>query len=107
MRSFIVAPALLVKRSGGNQIRSIWLSAEMASYFIFTSSVRACGQHDSREAMCEIKIPVGRNAGTIDVAIASQHALVGCDRARFRPDLSGAVCELFASQGRRLCHQDR
>src|SRR5882672_6790614 len=34
MRSFRAAEALLVKRSGGSQIRSTWPSAEMTSYFM-------------------------------------------------------------------------
>jgi hypothetical protein len=31
----------VVNRSGGSQIKSIWQSAEMTSYFIGMSSVRA------------------------------------------------------------------
>ena len=38
MRAFIDAGALLVKRSGGSQIRSICPSAEITSYFIVGSS---------------------------------------------------------------------
>ena len=57
--------------------------------------------------LCEIKFPVGRNAGTADRKISGQHAVVGCDRARFRPDLSGALRELFAGEGRRVRNQDR
>src|SRR5215213_4229284 len=34
MRSLRAAEALLVKRSGGSQIRSTWPSAEMTSYFM-------------------------------------------------------------------------
>src|SRR6516164_3867121 len=112
MRSLYAALALAVKRSGGSQIRSRWESAEMTSYFIFRSSVRACDQHDSPEAQVRLKFPGNRNAGRADGATRSQdatgqHAVVGCDRARFRPDLSGALCELSAGEGRRLCHQDR
>src|SRR5580700_5124547 len=36
MRSFKAAGALEVNRSGGSQIRSMWQSAEMKSYFIGT-----------------------------------------------------------------------
>src|SRR6516165_6352734 len=107
IRSLNAALAFSVKRSGGSQIRSTWLSAEMTSYFIFPSSVRACGQHDSLKPNVRLKFPVNSNAGPADGAIAGQHAVVGCDRARFRPDLSGALCELFAGESRRLCHQDR
>src|SRR6516162_9030522 len=107
IRSLNAALAFSVKRSGGSQIRSTWLSAEMTSYFIFPSSVRACGQHDSLKPNVRLKFPVNSNAGPADGAIAGQHAVVGCDRARFRPDLSGALCELSAGEGRRLCHKDR
>src|SRR6516164_10468773 len=77
MRSLNAALAFSVKRSGGSQIRSRWLSAEMTSYFIFPSSVRACGQHDSLKADARLKFPVNRIAGRADGAIAGQHAVVG------------------------------
>jgi hypothetical protein len=32
-----------VNRSGGSQIRSMWQSAEMTSYFIGMSSAGGCG----------------------------------------------------------------
>ena len=35
MRSRNAALALLVKRSGGSQIKSTWQSAEITSYFMF------------------------------------------------------------------------
>src|SRR5215203_3501638 len=38
MRSLNAADAFLVNRSGGNQIRSTWPSAEMTSYFMGLSS---------------------------------------------------------------------
>src|SRR6516165_12512160 len=107
MRSLNTALAFSVKRSGGSQIRSRWLSAEMTSYFIFPSSVRACAQHDSLRPQVRLKFPVNSNAGGAGGAIAGQPTVVGSDRARFRPDLSGALCELSAGEGRRLCDQDR
>jgi hypothetical protein len=36
MKSFIAADALEVNKSGGNQIRSTWQSAEIISYFIYS-----------------------------------------------------------------------
>src|SRR5215831_8613897 len=107
MRSLNAALPFSVKRSGGSQIRSTWLSAEITSYFIFPSSVRACGKHDSPKAHARLIFPLNRIAGRADGAIAGQHAIVGCDRARFRPDLSGALCEFSARKGRGLRNQDR
>src|SRR6516165_11438023 len=98
MWSLNAALAFSVKRSGGSQIRSTWLSAEMTSYFIFPSSVRACGQHDSPKTDARPKFPVNSNAGKADGAIAGQHTIVGSDGARFRADLSGALCELSAGE---------
>ena len=41
LESLVGAGAFVVNRSGGSQIKSIWQSAEMTSYFIGMSSVRA------------------------------------------------------------------
>src|ERR1700719_3719294 len=60
MRSFSAAEALAVNRSGGSQIRSMWQSAEMTSYFIGMSSVRAWHQHDSCGGDARLKFPVER-----------------------------------------------
>src|SRR5271155_1212775 len=76
MRSFIAAGALAVNRSGGSQIRSMWQSAEMTSYFMGMSSVRAWHQrawhqrawhqHDSREDDARLKFPVSEGARSAD-----------------------------------------
>src|SRR5271163_1405057 len=60
MRSFSAAGAWAVNRSGGSQIRSMWQSAEMTSYFIGMSSVRAGHQHDSCGDDARPKFPVKR-----------------------------------------------
>src|ERR1700726_2085742 len=60
MRFFSAAEALAVNRSGGSQIRSMWQSAEMTSYFIGMSSVRAWHQHDSCGGDARLKFPVER-----------------------------------------------
>src|SRR6185295_16868029 len=44
MRSLNWAEAFLTKRSGGNQIRSTWPSAEMTSYFILPPSLPPKGE---------------------------------------------------------------
>src|ERR1700726_2899271 len=60
MRFFSAAEALAVNRSGGSQIRSMWQSAEMTSYFIGMSSVRAWHQHASCGGDARLKFPVER-----------------------------------------------
>ena len=51
MRSLRAAEALLVKRSGGSQIRSTWPSAEMTSYFM--GAFLRGGSSSRRNAPCQ------------------------------------------------------
>src|SRR5947208_12456048 len=107
MRSFRAAEALAVNRSGGSQIRSMWQSAEMTSYFIGMSSVRAFHQHDSRGDNARLKFPVQPRSERADATRTDEQASLRRDGNRFRPDLSGPLCQPLAGEGGRLRHQDR
>src|SRR6266403_5219042 len=107
MRFFSTAEALAVNRSGGSQIRSMWQSAEMTSYFIGMSSVRAWHQHASCGNDPRLKFPVSEKARSADGTSTDEQASLRRDGYRFRPDFPRPLCEPTAREGRRVRHQGR
>src|SRR6201997_5099949 len=83
MRSRSAAEALAVNRSGGSQIRSMWQSAEMTSYFIGMVLRASLHQHDSRGDDVRLKSPV------------SEEARSGMEQARPNRPLSDVTVIVF------------
>src|SRR5580700_11330612 len=106
MRSFSAAGALALNRSGGSQIKSMWQSAEMTSYFMACPPCGCASLACLAPAACATEIS-REQAEWPDGSRTRKPAVIRCDRDRFRPDLSGPLCEPAIGEGRRLCDQDR